>query len=119
MRYEKPQPFSKAEAAAVFQRGEPREISEALIGLATNEGEWRWVQDAALRYIEHPDRDLRMTAATALGHLARLHGKLDVDRAIPALNKLLLDPRTAGRASDALDDIEMFCRNAEPPSGLD
>ncbi len=101
MRNEKAQPCSEAQADAAFQRGEPREVSEAIIDLAMNEGDWRRVQDASPRYIEHPDKHLRMTAATVLGHLARLRGKLDVNRAIPALNKLLLDPSAVSRASDS------------------
>lgn len=114
MRYEKPRRFSKADAALVFERGVPREVSEALISLALYEEDWRWVQELALQYLEHPDADLRMTAATALGHIARLHGTLDTARVVPALRTLLSDPRTAGRASDALDDIEMFTEDAGP-----
>jgi HEAT repeat protein len=110
MLYEQPRGFSKAEASSIFQNGQPQEISEAIIGLAMNERDWRWVQDAVLQFLEHPDMNLRMTAATALGHLARIHGKLDMDRVVPALQRLLANPRTAGRASDALDDIETFCR---------
>jgi HEAT repeat protein len=112
VRYEKPRRFSKADAALAFEGGVPRETSEALISLALYEEDWRWVQEAALRYLEHPNADLRMTAALALGHLARLHGNLDTDRVVPALRKLLSDPITAGRASDALDDIEMFTKDA-------
>src|SRR5438034_132702 len=108
MRYESPQPISKQAATAVFDRGVPIEVSKALIGLALNEPDWRWVQEVALGYLQGPDEALRMTAATALGHLARLHGTLDLDRVVPAVQRLLADPATEGRATDALDDIEMF-----------
>ena len=116
MHYETPQPHSKREAVEAFGKGEPRKISEALIGLALNDPDWRWVQDAALRYLESPDEALRMTAATAIGHLARLHGTLDLGRVVPALQRLLTDPATEGRANDALDDITMFVASHHPPT---
>jgi HEAT repeat protein len=116
MHYESPKPLSKQAAVAVFDKGVPVEVSEALIGLALNEPDWRWVQEVALRYLQGPDEALRMTAATALGHLARLHGTLDLDRVVPALQRLLADPATEGRATDALDDISMFAGGPQPPA---
>jgi hypothetical protein len=108
MRYESVQPIGKAEALAVFETGTPPEIAGALIGLALHEDDWRWVQDTALSYLTHPDAGLRGTAALALGHLARLHGELDTARVLPALRELLTDATTAGRATDALDDIDIY-----------
>jgi hypothetical protein len=43
-----------------------------------------------------------------LGHLARIHGQLDLERVEPRLRELRADPEVAGSAEDALDDIERF-----------
>ncbi|HYW08061.1 MAG TPA: hypothetical protein VE913_13955, partial [Longimicrobium sp.] len=59
-------------------------------------------------HLRHPDVWVRRTAATSLGHIARVHGRLTVDRAIPELLQLLANPEVRGHAEDALSDIEIF-----------
>ncbi len=51
-------------------------------------------------------------AATSIGHLARLHGLLDLDVIVPLLQELLHDPEIGGLAEDALADIRMFVRTS-------
>jgi len=43
-----------------------------------------------------------------LGHVARIHGQLDVQKCVPAIRELLDDARTRGKAEDALEDIETY-----------
>jgi hypothetical protein len=50
-------------------------------------------------------------AAICLGHLARIHGTLDLDVVEPALERVLRDPNTTGDVQDALDDIRVFAKN--------
>lgn len=47
-------------------------------------------------------------AATCLGHIARVHGRLDEDKVVVALRERLSDKEIVGRVVDALEDIEMF-----------
>lgn len=51
-----------------------------------------------------------MAAAISLGHLARLHGQLDLAIVMPELKKLAADSGTDGQAQDARDDIRTFLR---------
>ena len=76
-----------------------------------HDDDWRWVQSYCLQFLTHPDKDVRAIAAVCLGHLACIHGTLDIAIVVPALKDLLTDPDVAGKASDALDDIAMFVRN--------
>jgi hypothetical protein len=108
MRYESPAPIGRAEALEAINSGEPRRACEAIIRLALNDPDGRWVEGVALRLAESADPSVRATAATALGHVARIHRKIDSGRVLPALRRLMDDPRTAGRAEDALSDIAMF-----------
>lgn len=108
MRYESPAPVGRAEALEAINSGESREACEAIIRLALNDPDGRWVQDVALGMAESADSNIRATAATALGHVARIHRRIDLDRVLPVLERLMHDPRTAGRAEDSMSDIAMF-----------
>jgi hypothetical protein len=46
------------------------------------------------------DRQVRLLAATCLGHLARVYGRLDEDRVVPELRRV--------GSNDALADIEVY-----------
>jgi hypothetical protein len=109
MRYEEPAPLSRAEAVDILAVGDVPALCEVIISLSLHEPDWEWVEEQALRLTRHADSAVRGVAATALGHLARLNGQHDPGAVAAALDELLRDPRTAGRAEDALSDIQVFC----------
>jgi hypothetical protein len=51
---------------------------------------------------------VRGMSALCLGHLARIHRQLDLDRVLPILHGLEADQDIGWRVGDALDDIESF-----------
>lgn len=108
MRYSEPVPLSKADAEKIFASSDRDAICEALVALALNAPDWRWVQDRCLALTHHAEWELRAIAATCLGHLARIHGTLDFARVKPRLIELMEDPRTRGYAETAAGDIKMF-----------
>ncbi len=105
-------PFTNEEIQQAFQSGDPGEISQTLVTLALYASDWKPVEQYCLQFLEYPDAGVRRVAATCLGHLARLHKKLDLDRVLPALYKRFADPDkyVAGAADDALGDIEIFMK---------
>lgn len=84
-----------------------------LLGLALHNDDWQRVQGECLRLLDHDEIELRHNAATALGHLARLHGMLD-DGAVAELLWRLDDPEIGGSVSDALDDYQVFVERERP-----
>jgi hypothetical protein len=86
-------------------------VAEVIISLALNESDSSWVEKQALMLLKHPHPNVRGAAATSLGHLARLHRDLNLKNVLPVLRALQEDPVVAGRAGDAIDDIEMFMRD--------
>lgn len=104
--------MSRREAEAALQSDDAMEVATAVVSVALHDPDWRWAQDRAIRLLVHPDPGIRGAAATSLGHIARLHGRLDPD-AIEALRGLLQDAEVSGRAADALDDVERFGRDME------
>ena len=107
--YEELATIDRDEAEAMFAAG-GRDIGLALLRLALHWDDWAYVERRCLDFARHPDTWVRRNAATALGHLARIHGRLHVERVMPALMTLWADPDVSGWADDALDDVEMFCK---------
>lgn len=106
--YEEMPPISRAKAAAAFKSNERGEMTRAIIRLALHDSDWRWVQGQCLLLLKHPDRWVRGAAAISLGHLARIHKRLDLALVKPELERLVGDPGMDGKAQDALDDIETY-----------
>jgi len=101
-------PIGRDEALEALSSGDGRTAGAAILRLALHDPDGDWVTDRALKLLESPDPNLRALTATALGHVARIHRFIDRARVIPALQRLLDSPATAGRAGDALDDINIF-----------
>ena len=107
-KYEEPAPVTRAAYEHIVATGTDEARRSALVGLTLGGHCRDYVRDECLRLIGSTSWQTRAVAATCLGHLARIHGRLDSDRVRPALRALLDDPRTAGAAEDALEDIAMF-----------
>lgn len=62
-----------------------------------------------LKYFASSNESVVASAITALGHIARRHGKLDKDIAFAALEEAKTRfPSLEGVIADTLDDIEAF-----------
>lgn len=83
-------------------------ICETLVRVAFFETDFDWVQGQCLHFCKHKNPDIRGLAVTCIGHLARIHGTLNMDLVQPVLDGLLNDAEIAGNVQDTLDDIEMF-----------
>ena len=108
MKYENVAPLSREEAELALSTGSPEKISRALLSLAFHESDWRYVQDVCLQFASNVNEEVVMLAITCLGHLARLHRDLDLEKVVPVLREIRKDPRFAGRVDDTFDDIKMF-----------
>jgi hypothetical protein len=111
--YYEPAPTTHESAMAALAAGDIDTLTDSMVGLALHDSDWRWCQDFYLRVLDHPEEDVRATAAICLGHLARIHRRLDKDRVLPALRARLRDPQVGGTVEDAIADIEQFL--ALPP----
>jgi hypothetical protein len=110
--YQEPHPISRDEAESAFASGDSERIAEALVNVAFHDTDWRWVQDNCLVFGRSDAAPLRYIAASCLGHVARIHGRLDLDKVMPVLKELLNDSETYVKASaeDAIEDIRIFMK---------
>jgi len=60
----------------------------------------------------HPHEAVRGNAILGLGHIARIHRKLDLATAVPLVRRGLTDAHSyvRGQAHSAADDVEMFLK---------
>ncbi|MEU1984064.1 hypothetical protein [Nocardia sp. NPDC019395] len=107
MKYQELHPIDRNEALEQIKTGDEWSVVEAILRLALHDPDGPWVTKIALDLLGNINLGIRRAAALALGHIARLHGEID-ERAVPALQQMLSDPETRGRAKDALSDIEIF-----------
>lgn len=116
--FRNPPPATPADVRAAIAGGEFSAVLDAMVGSALYDtGDWRELQDLHLELLHHEDRQVRALAATCLGHLARVYGRLDEQRVVAALRRAGSDPLVADRATNALDDIEVFLHPGEVSGG--
>lgn len=115
LEYSSLDPIGPEAAEAAFRSGDWRAISLALLRLALNGPDWDGAERRAVDFAAHPNVWVRRNAATALGHVARLTGRLSNPDSIPTLRRLLTDPEVAGWAEDSLDDVEIYMHIQRKP----
>jgi hypothetical protein len=108
MEYREPSPVDRAGAETALASGDAARICETLVGLASHDPDWRWVQGQCLRFASAADPQVAPVALVCLGHLARLHRQLDAGAVMPVVEASLADPLLAGSAQDAMDDFQVY-----------
>jgi hypothetical protein len=106
--YEPMDPISVRQAEQWFASGDPRKILRALLRLSLHGPDFAFAERKALDYAEHPDVWVRRNVATALSHVSRVHGSIDLDSVMSTLVSLLDDPEVVDWADFALDEVEIY-----------
>lgn len=113
MQYEELVPISREEASATFRSSDDTyTLCHSLLCVSLHDEEWQWALPQVLRFVMHPNPEVRGVAITCIGYLARIHRTIDVSQALPLLEILREDPYCARRVRQTLDDIRQFTRAA-------
>jgi hypothetical protein len=84
-------------------------VIDALISIGLNEEDKTWAQGTCLKYLESGTESETAAAVTALGHIARRYGEIDLDMVVPAFERVKEKfPSLEATIADTLDDFEMF-----------
>jgi len=109
MQYEELEPISRDETTDTFQRDDDTYATcHSLLCLALHDDDWRWTLEQILRFVRHPNPEVRGVAVSSLGYLVRIHRGIDVSAALPMLYALQADAYVAPRVRDTLADIRQF-----------
>jgi hypothetical protein len=72
--------------------------------------DFAFAERQALEHAAHPDARVRRNAATALAHVARVHGSVDLHSVMTTLIGMLDDPEAYDWVDDALADVEHYMK---------
>ncbi|WP_259741115.1 hypothetical protein [Pseudomonas frederiksbergensis] len=101
--------MSHDEAASFLASGVEAHIIAALVSIGLNEQDRVWAEAICLDRFNSDSEAVVASAITALGHIARRHGVLDMRTVLPALDAAEKNfPALEATVADTLDDIAMF-----------
>jgi HEAT repeat protein len=109
-RYTSIDPISRKDATAAVSSGNQDELGLVALAVALHEPDVNWAQTFLISLVGNESPVVRGNAVQGLGHLARLHGKLDVVIARPVVVAALADPDpyVRGQAENAQDDLKVY-----------
>ena len=104
--------LTKEEIVGAIERADPAELHVAVLAAARGIDDVEWAQGICLSLKSHADPFVRGNAILGLGHLARIHRKLDRRIVEPAILAALSDPEqyVRGHADAAADDVTLFLK---------
>ena len=83
-------------------------VTKTLLYITFHHPNDRWVQDICLLLLDNENADIKGLAITCLGHLARIHKRLDTKKVFAILEDKKDDEALKGRIEDAIEDITLF-----------
>jgi hypothetical protein len=109
MRFENLEPIGREAAGTMLSEGTQEEKVGALLRLTYHDPDREWLQSLCIDIL-HTSNDLwlRRTAITCIGHIARIHGNVDVKVVRPLLERLREDAELSGFVDDTLADLTTF-----------
>jgi hypothetical protein len=111
MIYRDPQPITPNELELIIAAGSPVQICAALVDGVHSIADYEWLEVQCLKLLSSDNTDVQGVAITCIGHLARLHGKLNLHAVSTVLAKTFEEkPELRGRIDDAIDDIRVFMK---------
>ncbi len=100
---------TRKKALEELSSGDGFKKAEALLSLVFNDDDFDWVFKLCLKYLDSEDIKMKETAVLCIGHLARIHRKIDKEIIIPKI-KLMAEkfPELSDRVEFTLEDIDIF-----------
>lgn len=102
--------LTKDDIMAMLNSNNIEDITNALLYMTFTIEDFEWIQKKCMEMVQHKNPDISGLAITCLGHVARIYGKINIET-IDFLKNQLMHSTLAGRAQDALDDIEIFVQD--------
>lgn len=110
--YETIAPRSREDALKYIASDNETEQIYALWSIGLYDDDWQWVQNLCLSIIEDVSNypEIKVVAIKCIGHIARIHQKLDLERVIETLQPLNAHAMYKGAIDDTLGDIAIFIK---------
>ncbi|MEO0473706.1 MAG: hypothetical protein AAF206_29105 [Bacteroidota bacterium] len=110
MKYQEPPIFDKYESLRLLNSNNESDIIDGLLSVVLNSGAYKLSMEKSLKMASHPSEQVQACAIECLGHIARLHQKIDIDtaREILAAGLKSENQTIVGKAESAIDDVSFF-----------
>lgn len=109
MKNEEFKKLSKSEIEMYLLSNDNDKKIHALVRMVDDVGDPEWIQKTLLSYIHDQDFWVAKNAIVGLGDLARVHGKIDLEKVSSELRKIQ-NERLQGSVDDVFDDFEVFLK---------
>jgi hypothetical protein len=102
------EPMSRESIQIALQSNDAELTCNALLAAVYFDPDWQWAQELCLQHLEDKDINVCALAATCLGHIARIHRRIDKSRVLGAIEAKMVDEKIKGILEDVVDDINSF-----------
>ena len=113
--------WNEADVEAVVERGDPDELLYVpiVVGMNAPDCNREWAEGLCIKLAKHPNFNVRGNAILGLGHIARTCRALNLEAAVPAVQKALKDENAyvRGHAEDVVGDLKVFLGFTVPAFG--
>ena len=112
MKYDPIELQGKEEIEAAISRDNADELLQAVLSAALYSEDGPWAEEICVRLSGHKHFNVRGNAILGLGHIARIHRKLNEVKVKPLIQAGLSDESDYVRkqADAAADDVELFLK---------
>ncbi|ODT14521.1 MAG: hypothetical protein ABS57_15605 [Mesorhizobium sp. SCN 65-12] len=102
--YEGVREFDRSRTYASLLSDDIPEQIRAILSISWHD-DWRLAQDVCFKFAHHADHSVRDIAITGIGHIARIHGAVEIGSVLALLGDLRRSGHHHGSIEDMLDDI--------------
>lgn len=102
--------FDSAKVRDLLKSANVGDRLDALLTTVLGSGDYQASDELILQFTKSDDVNIRRNAILCIGHLVRIHKKIDLEKYTPILNTILLEQAEflVDNAEDALNDIWIF-----------
>ncbi len=102
--------FDSAKVRDLLKSENVNDRLDALLTTVLGSGDYQTSDELIFQFTKSDDVNIRQNAILCIGHLVRMHEKIDLEKYIPILESILLaqDEFLVDNAEDALNDIWIF-----------
>ena len=86
----------------------PKKMCEAILSICMYGDDINRSQEICAHYVNSENFEVSRCAIIGLGHIVRINGYIDIDKALKAVSKFENDPNLSGYIENLRGDISMF-----------
>ncbi|MFV0480921.1 MAG: hypothetical protein ACK5LP_02950 [Campylobacteraceae bacterium] len=99
------------EALNVFNSSNKDAILKKLLYMTFHFQNYKWLYERCFELAKHKDIEVQKLAIVCIGHIARIHQKVDKQKVLAFFETIKYDENLKAEIENTLEDISIFCKN--------